>query len=97
MAPDTLNLYGALDSASNEFDAIARDGADLGCKIGALMIEFGKRHRCDAAGAIEHVNDALSDLINDAQGPSYRRRVRLEDEIGALEDADMRRSSPVVL
>lgn len=95
--PDTLNLYSALDSAANEYDAIARDGKELEGKIGSLLADFGHRHRCDTAGPLEHIHDALTDLINDAQGPSYRRRVRLEDEIGALEDADMRRSSPVVL
>ena len=94
---DTAHLESNIDEATLEMQTIEREGRELGLQVAELIEAFGKRHRCDVTGTLEYVAASLADLISDASGPAYRRKVRLEDAIGRLEDADMRRSSPVVL
>ena len=95
--PDTECLQSKLDEARNELDAIKADGAALYAAIKVLVETFAKKHDGDGERALEHINDALQDLMGDAGGPAWRRKVKYEDRIGAIEDADLRRSAPVVL
>lgn len=94
---DTTRLYAQLDEAELEIEAIKRGGVDLYKAINALVLAYANDYGCDASGTMEHIDDAISDLVNDAEGPAWRRKTRLEDEIGAIKDADLRLSAPVVL
>ena len=95
--PDTEYLQSKLDEARNELDAIKADGAALYANIKVLVDAFAKKHDADPRGAMDAINDSISDMMYDARGPAERRKVKYEDRIGAIEDADLRRSAPVVL
>ncbi len=95
--PDTNRLQLALDDARTEHEAIHGEGVELSRQIEGLVKAYAERHRCDAASTLEHIDDAIKDLVSDATGPTHRVIVRLEDEIGDIEHADLQRSAPVVL
>ncbi len=94
---DTERLQHALDDARTEHEAIHGEGVELSRQIEGLVKAYAARHSCDCTGTMEHIDDAIKDLVSDASGPSHRLIVRLEDEIGNLEYADLERNSPVVL
>jgi molecular chaperone GrpE (heat shock protein) len=96
----TERLYAQLDETANELSDIGDRARKLTADIESLIRAFAADHSCSDKSvnyAIEYTTDALVDLIDDATGPAYRRKTRLEDEIGAIEDADLRRSAPMVL
>ena len=93
----TDRLYAQLDEASNEIEATQRGGVTLYKAINDLVMAYAEKYRCDATSTMEHIDDAISDLVNDAVGPAWRRKTRLEDEIDQIEEADLRRSAPVTI
>lgn len=98
--PDTERLCAQLDEAHNELADIGERTRKLTDQIGDLIRAFAADHSCTDKSvdyAIEYSADALTDLIDDATGPAHRRKVRIEDEIGSIEDADLRRSAPVLV
>ncbi len=98
--PSTERLQGQLDEAVNDLADIRARANALTVQICDLIVDFANDHGCSDKSvgyALEYTADALTDLIDDAEGPSYRRKVRLEDEIGVIEDADLRRSAPQAL
>ncbi len=96
---DTLRLQSDLDDAKNELDAIRAEGAAALREINGIISAFAAKHLTYGTGAsaLDAVKDAFDDLIDDATGPVSRRIVRLEDELGAVEDKDLRRNAPIVL
>lgn len=99
-AVSTERLYGQLDATDDELSDIRAKASKLKADIGALIRAFAEDYSCSSKStdyALEYTEDALVDLIDDAEGPTYRRKVRLEDQIGDIEDADLRRSAPMVL
>ncbi len=93
----TERLYAQLDEAQNEMDDIKARGVTLYKAIDALVRAFAADHSCDADGTMEAIDEAIAELVDDAEGPAYRRVSRLEDEISNIEEADLRRSAPMVL
>ncbi len=93
----TLRLQSDLDDARNELEAIKAEGFTLAEQLAKLVKAFAAKHHCHDDNALNLIDDALDDLIDDATGPVSRRIVRLEDEMGAIEDKDLRRNSPIVL
>jgi hypothetical protein len=98
--PDTTRLYAQLDETDNELTDIHARARTLMDTIEGLIRAFAADHGCADKSvnyAVEYTADSLIDLIDDAAGPAYRRKVRLENEIGDIEAADERRSAPMVL
>lgn len=93
----SITLENQLDDARTEREAIQIEGTEVANKILVLLGDYATKHGCKTTGVRDHVADLMADLISDATGPVHRRIVRLEDEIGALEERDLRRNSPVVL
>lgn len=93
-------LYAQLEEAENEIADIRERARKLRTAIDAMIRAYAADHRCTQKSvdrAIEYTADALLDLIDDAEGPAYRRKCRIENEIGDSEYADERRSAPMVL
>ena len=95
--PDTERLYDRIADAESELHDIDAAARALGEQITALVVEFCTRFDADQKHADGYIADMVSDLVFDAAGPAYRRKVALEDRISEIEDADLRRSAPVVL
>ena len=98
--PDTERLHAQLDAAENEMADIRARANALIVQISDLIVAFADDHDCtdkSVAYAIEYAADALTDLIDDAIGPAARRKVRLENEIGVAEDADLRLNAQVTI
>lgn len=93
----SIKLENQLDDARTEREAIRTEGTDILDKMHAMVKAYAAKHQCKALGALDHIDDLMADLIDDATGPVSRRIVRLEDEIGALEERDLRRNSPAVI
>ncbi len=93
----TERLYSQLDEARNEMDDIKARGVTLYRAIDALVKDFALSHSCNPQIAMEAIDEAITELVDDAEGPTYRRAARLEDEISNIEEADLRRSAPMVL
>lgn len=90
--PDTESLYAQLDEAHNELADIGERARKLTDQIGDLIRAFAADHSCSDKSvdyAVEYSADALTDLIDDATGPASRRKVRIENEIGNVEEADL--------
>ncbi len=93
----TEHLYRQLDEADNELSDIRIRARALAIGIEGLIRAFAEDHGCGETSttyAIEYAADALTDLIDDAEGPAARRKIRIEDEIGEIENADLMRSIP---
>ena len=85
-ALDTLTaLHADLDKAAAEFVQIGNEGADLYRKIDLLVQEYAHAHDCDATYVMERIDAAIADLVDDATGPSYRRKVKIENDIAERE------------
>jgi len=95
--PSTERLYGQLDDADNEMAGIKAKGAALYKEIADKVRAFAEDYDCQPDSTLEYIEGAIADLVDDAQGPAWRRKCRLENEIGAIEDADLRLNAPVVL
>lgn len=95
--PVTTRLYAQLDEAENEMAGIRAKGNVLRNAVADLIRAFAQDHDCSPDHALEYVDGELAELVDDAEGPSYRRKCRLENEIGDIEYADLRLSSPVVI
>ena len=94
---DTERLYDRIAAAESELHDIDAAARALGEQITALVARFCTRFDADQKHADGYIADMVSDLVFDAAGPAYRRKVALEDQIADIEDADLRRSAPVVL
>ncbi len=96
---NTMRLEGDLDAARNERDAIKAEGNAALREINAIIGAYALKHLTTRTGAaaLDSIKDAFDELIDDATGPVCRRIVRLEDELGALEDRGMRRNAPIVI
>ena len=94
---NTEALYDRLGDTEAEIANIRADARDLGDKLSDLINEFCTKHDADYSAAMGYVTDLLSDLVFDASGPAERRKIALEEKIADIEDADLRRSAPVVL
>lgn len=93
----SINLENELDDARTEREAIRNEGIALMEKMQAMVRAYAAKYRCNPKTACDHIDDLMGDLASDATGPVHRRIVRLEDEIGALEEKDLRRNSPIVI
>lgn len=93
----TIALENELDDARTEREAIRNEGEKLKATMIAMVAAYANKHNCRLLSPTDHVMDLMDDLISDAMGPIVRRIVRLEDEIGALEERDLRRNSPIVI
>lgn len=93
----SLKLEHDLDDARTEREAIRNEGTEVANKILVLLGAYATKHGCKTTGVRDSIADLMADLISDATGPVSRRIVRLEDEIGALEERDLRRNSPIVI
>jgi len=93
----TPRVEADLDEARAVHERIEREGADLFRAIDKLVRAYGERHSCEVSGTLEYIDGAITDLVSDATGPSWRKICRLEDEVGRLDDAELRRNAPVVL
>lgn len=93
----SIALEHQLDDARTEREAIRAEGAEISRQMQLMAQAYARKHQCNPNSALDHIDDLMTDLISDATGPSARRIVRLEDEIGALEERDLRRNSPIVI
>ena len=98
--PDTEYLQARLGEAHNEITDIRERGQKLRGAIAYLICAYAADHKCSQKSidyAIEYSADALTDLLDDAEGPACRRATRIEMEIGDIESPDLYRSSPAVV
>lgn len=96
----TERLYAQFDETSNELADIRERYKRMLGRVNAEIRAFAADHRCSESSlnrTIEYTADACTDLLDDAEGPAWRRKCRLENEIGDIEEADLRLSAPVVL
>ncbi len=96
-AADTERLYAQLDEATDAHADVIAKGVILRRKVEILIREYAKDYDCNPDATLDYVLGALVDLADDAEGPAYRRKVRLEEEIGAIEERDLRLNSPVTI
>lgn len=90
--------HDGIHDAEQEMKRIDSDAADLQRALDALLSDYGVKYPAADTGSLSADFAArLSDIVDDLQGPAYRRKVRLEDEIGGIEERDLRRSAPMVL
>ena len=94
---DTERLYDRLAQAEAEIRDIHADARELGEQLSDLINKFCQKHDANYSYAMGYVEDLVSDLVFDASGPAERRKIAAEDRISEIEDADLRRSAPVVL
>jgi hypothetical protein len=96
--PDTIHLENKIDEADLEMKAIADAAAELQAEIDEKVRAFAHKYpQVEMSGLSEDFASRLSDIVDDLQGPAWRRKSRLEDEICNLEWDDLNRSRPVVL
>lgn len=96
--PATERLQSDLGDAISEQEAIRADGVALYAEIRTLVLAFAAKHKTAETDAmLEHTDGAIGDMVSDACGPAWRRQCRIENEIGRVEDADMRRNAAIVL
>lgn len=93
----SINLENQLDDARTERDAIFNEGHAVTDTLTRMVEAFAAKHQCQSGSAFNAIADLMTDLIDDATGPVSRRIVRLEDEIGALEERDLRSNAPIVI
>lgn len=88
--PDTFQLESQIADADREMKAIDRDAGDLQRAVDDLLSDFRAKYgHADTAGLSEAFSARLADIVDDLQGPAYRRKSRLEDEIGNIEFAEL--------
>lgn len=89
VSPQALADYLRNEIATTEAESrrIANEGVDLYGAIDKLVRAFADKHRCDASGMLENIDQAVSYLVDDATGPSWRKKCRLENELSLQEDA----------
>lgn len=95
---DTERLYAQVDEAAAEMQRIEREGIELQRGVDALLSDFAMKYPHADTGSLSRDFAArLADTVDDLQGPAYRRKSRIEDTIGNIEERDLMRSSPLVL
>lgn len=96
--PSTERLEDQIHDAEREMKTIARDAGDLQDALDALLSAFAMKYpMADTHTLSEDFAARLADQVDDLQGPSYRRKVRLENEVDDIEWADLERSRPVTI
>ncbi len=96
--PTSESKYDAIGEAELEMKKIEDDCYDLQTAVDALLSDFGMKYPvADIASLSSDFAARLSDIEDDLQGPAYRRKSRLEDEIADEEYADLERRRPVPL
>ncbi len=94
----TERLHDQIHDAEIEMKRIDVDAAALQDAIDELVRAFSAKYPKVAMSALsEDFASRLSDIVDDLQGPAYRRKSRLEDDICNADWADLERNSPVVL
>jgi spore cortex formation protein SpoVR/YcgB (stage V sporulation) len=96
--PATEYLYRQLDDARLVVGNVYKQAQALAQAIEQLINDFAERHGAsDVEESLTAVNAALSDLTDDAVRDRLANIAEIERQIAAIEQADLRRSSPVVL
>ena len=95
--PATEHLYRELDNVRNDVSFIYKAAQALARSIEALVSDFTHRHGGDFEATTDSINGALSDLTDDAVRDKLSKIEELERQIADIEQADLRRSAPVVL
>lgn len=91
---NTEHLHDQIADAEKEMKRIQDDAADLLKAVEALVSDFAVKYpHADLSGLNEDFASRLSDIVNDLEGPAARRKMRLEDIIGAIEWRDLRRNT----
>jgi hypothetical protein len=97
-AAATEHLHDKIADCETEMKAIDRDALDLQRAVEALVSDFAVKYpKVEMSGLNEDFASRLSDIVDDLQGPAYRRKSRIEDMIDDREWADLERSAVVVL
>lgn len=95
--PITDALYRDLDLAKHEVASIHADAQALAKAIEQLLQDFIDRRGGDFEEVWKGINDSLADLTDAVSKDAVSRMERLQDRINRIEDADLRRSTPVLL
>lgn len=95
--PNTEKLNDKIGAAERELATIQADATALRNDLDKLVAAFCEKHDADLKGARDYLDDLLTDLLFDAEGPAYRRKVAAENKLSVVEDRDLRANSPVVL
>lgn len=89
------NLNDQIADCDKEMKRIKDDAADLLKAVEALVSDFAVKYpNADTSGLTEDFASRLSDIVNDLEGPAWRRKCRIENELGAIDSADLWRNSP---
>lgn len=95
--PTTDALYRTLDLAKHEVAVIHADAQALAKAIEQLLQDFIDRRGGDFEETWKGINDSLADLTDAVSKDAISRMERLQERINRIEDADLRRSTPVLL
>lgn len=97
--PDTHeNLHDQIHDAEQEMKRIQDAAHDLQRAVDALVSDFAVKYpNADTSGLTEDFASRLADIVDDLEGPAYRRKSRLEDQIAEIEWKDLNRNSPIVI
>lgn len=96
--PGTERLHNQIADCDAEMKRIRDDAYALQEAVAALVSDFGVKYpKTEMSGLTEAFADCLSDIVDDLEGPAFRRKMRLEDEIGRIEWADLERDAPIVI
>lgn len=96
--PSTERLHDQIADCDAEMKRIRDDAYALQEAVAALVSDFAVKHpKAETSGLTDDFAFRLADIIDDLEGPAFRRKTRLEDEIGNIEWADLNRNAPVVL
>lgn len=94
----TERLHDQIADAEQEMKRIQNDAAELQKAVDFLLTDYAVKYpHADTTSLSEDFAARLSDIVDDLEGPAYRRKSRLEDEISNIEWADLERSRAAVL
>lgn len=95
--PNTEKLNDKIGAAERELAAIQADATALRNDLDNLVAAFCEKHDADLKTARNYLDDLLSDLLFDAEGPATRRKIAAETELADIESRDLRVNAPMVL
>jgi hypothetical protein len=97
---NTERLYAARDEASHQLDCIRAASKKAYAEIEGIAARLREETGCtedDVQYFLDHAHDGLRDMLAGVTDRYEDERDGADEEISLIEEADLRRSAPVVL